>query len=199
MGRLDRELYEEILTEAEHAACNSEQGEESATSCNESARFGPERMKAQQLIALVADPDDGRPMTRARVAELCGIDRVTLWRWINDEKTGGRAAWDDAVERYARGFLVRRVPLLLRVLQDEALHGKNKVSAGRLLLQYMGRLRDAQDSQVNSEPPGRVVLLLPDNGRQNFADRDPRVREQLLRAYREEEAQRGNGDRDEGP
>lgn len=165
MGRMDDELYEEILLEAEQAANNSGQGGESATSCNELARFGPDRMKAQQLMALVADPANGRPMSRARVAELCGIDRVTLWRWINDEKTGGRPAWDDAVERYARDFLVRRIPLLLRVLQDEALHGKNKISAGRLLLQYLGRPRDAQAFQVTPEPSGRVVLFLPDNGR----------------------------------
>lgn len=132
--------------------------------------YEPEHVKAQRLMAQVADPYTGRPMTRSRVAELCGIDRGTLWRWINDETRGGKRAWNEAVGRFVSEYLEGDWPLLVRVQRDEALAGKAKVGAFRNVARVLGKLGpevvvESPTVQVEANVHAQIVVQVPDNGR----------------------------------
>ncbi len=58
--------------------------------------------RAQRLMAMVIDPATNGVLTKTRVAELCSINRKHLWKWVHDERRGGKVAWYNAVEAYAR-------------------------------------------------------------------------------------------------
>jgi hypothetical protein len=131
--------------------------------------YEPKQLMAQRFMALVYDPDTGRPMNNRRVAELCHVDRTTLHRWINDPRTGGRRAWYTAVSSYVNEFLDEKWAHLVKVQLNEALTGTAKIGAFRNIARILGKI--GPDVEVHAEQHfetnihAQIVVRLPDNGR----------------------------------
>lgn len=138
--------------------------------------YGPQHLKAQALMAGVLDPEreDGKPIQKKRVAELCGVERETLYRWIHDEKRGGVRAWYDAVHKLVLESLRDDFPLLTRVQRDEALKGKAKVGAFRNIAKLIGAfgpdVEIVDNSKTEVHTHAQVVVQLPDNGRSKVSN-----------------------------
>ncbi len=162
------EEYEEILLEEEEALGDDSAPPEDSPSDAKKREgllpYEPAQVKAQRLMASVADPVSGKRLTKKRIAELCGVDHRTLWRWIRDPKRGGKREWYKAVESYIRDGLEADWALLVRVQRDEAISGKAKVGAFRNIARLLGRLGPEGIAEIPAETKTGVVIYLPDNG-----------------------------------
>lgn len=144
------EVINGALTENE----KSEKRGQYATSKNN--RIDASMRKAAELLVM----RDINGMTNDQIAEECGVNRSTLYRW--KQKPEFNDYLNELTEEFQRSFLSDAYSELRKIM----LYGKSheKLKAIELMLKNQGRLKDVKETTAKVETELNVGALFKELG-----------------------------------
>ena len=100
------------------------------------SQFSPKQLKAIELLA-----NPSTEMTKEEIAEQCGVNTATLWRWRRNPK------FQQAVNDLAYDILKDELPKVYNSMAKKAIKGNPKCI--EMMLKFAGNFVEKTETTVN--------------------------------------------------